>query len=558
MTHDFSQEITGDRESKNSQNQEGNNWREYFSFNTDHKVIGIQYMVMTFMFFLIGGLLAMLIRAELLTPESNLVDRPLYNGLFTMHGTIMIFLWIIPFNAGLSNYLVPLMIGARDMSFPLLNAISFWILPPAGLLLLSSFFLPNGTAQSGWWAYPPVSLQVIGGQLINGQFIWIVSLVLIGISSIMGAVNFVTTIFWMRAPGMTFFRMPVFVWSVLSAQLLQLINLPALTAALILLLFDLSFGTQFFKPDANGDPIIYQHLFWFYSHPAVYIMALPAFGIFAEILPAFSRNPLFGYRSVAIATLGIAAISIFVWVHHMFTSATPGWMRMTFMATSMLVAIPTGIKAFAWTATIWRSKLHLETPMLFAMGGAAMFIFGGVTGVMLAATPFDIHVNNTYFVVGHFHYIVFNTITMAIFAAIYYWFPKITGRMYAEGWGKLHFWLTFIPANITFFSMHPLGLQGMLRRVSSYDPQYQGWNVVASLASFLLGASTLPFIANIVGSWLYGPRAVDNPWHATGLEWTTSSPPPRDNFEEIPIVTRPPYDYGNPKYSIIENSNNNE
>ncbi|MEH2062490.1 MAG: cbb3-type cytochrome c oxidase subunit I [Nostoc sp.] len=558
MTHDFSQEITGDQESESSQNQQGNTWRQYFSFNTDHKVIGIQYMVMTFIFFLIGGLLAMLIRAELLTPESNLVDRPLYNGLFTMHGTIMIFLWIIPFNAGLSNYLVPLMIGARDMSFPLLNAISFWILPPAGLLLLSSFFLPNGTAQSGWWAYPPVSLQVIGGQLINGQFIWIVSLVLIGISSIMGAVNFVTTIFWMRAPGMTFFRMPVFVWSVLSAQLLQLINLPALTAALVLLLFDLSFGTQFFKPDGNGDPIIYQHLFWFYSHPAVYIMALPAFGIFAEVLPAFSRNPLFGYRSVALATLGIAAISIFVWVHHMFTSATPGWMRMTFMATSMLVAIPTGIKAFAWTATIWRSKLHLETPMLFAMGGAAMFIFGGVTGVMLAATPFDIHVNNTYFVVGHFHYIVFNTITMAIFAAIYYWFPKITGRMYAEGWGKLHFWLTFIPANITFFSMHPLGLQGMLRRVSSYDPQYQGWNVVASLASFLLGASTLPFIANIVGSWLYGPRAVDNPWHATGLEWTTSSPPPRDNFEEIPTVTRPPYDYGNPKYSIIENSDNNE
>ncbi|MBD2515883.1 cbb3-type cytochrome c oxidase subunit I [Nostoc sp. FACHB-973] len=558
MTHDFSQEITGDQESKNYQNQQGNTWRQYFSFNTDHKVIGIQYMVMTFIFFLIGGLLAMLIRAELLTPESNLVDRPLYNGLFTMHGTIMIFLWIIPFNAGLSNYLVPLMIGARDMAFPLLNAISFWILPPAGLLLLSSFFLPNGTAQSGWWSYPPISLQIPGGELINGEFIWIVSLVLIGISSIMGAVNFVTTIFWMRAPGMTFFRMPVFVWSVLSAQLLQLINLPALTGALILLLLDLSVGTQFFKPDGNGDPIIYQHLFWFYSHPAVYIMALPAFGIFAEVLPAFSRNPLFGYRSVAIATLGIAAISIFVWAHHMFTSATPGWMRMTFMATSMLVAIPTGIKAFAWTATIWRSKLHLETPMLFAMGGAAMFIFGGVTGVMLAATPFDIHVNNTYFVVGHFHYIVFNTITMAIFAAIYYWFPKITGRMYAEGWGKLHFWLTFIPANITFFSMHPLGLQGMLRRVSSYDPQYQGWNVIASLASFLLGASTLPFIANIVGSWLYGPRAVDNPWHASGLEWTTSSPPPRDNFEEIPIVTRPPYDYGNPKYSVIENSNNIE
>ncbi|OUL19332.1 cytochrome c oxidase subunit I [Nostoc sp. 106C] len=552
MTHDSSEGAIVNRESKSSYNEAVDGWQQYFSFSTDHKVIGVQYMIMTFIFFLIGGLLAMIIRAELLTPEANVVDRPLYNGLFTMHGTIMIFLWIIPFNAGLSNYLVPLMIGARDMAFPLLNAISFWILPPAGLLLMSSFLLPTGTAQSGWWSYPPISLQVPPGQPINGEFIWIVSLILIGISSIMGAVNFVTTIFWMRAPGMTFFRMPVFVWSALSAQLLQLINLPALTGALLLLLFDLAFGTQFFKPQENGDPIIYQHLFWFYSHPAVYIMALPAFGIIAEVLPAFARNPLFGYRSVAIASLGIAVVSIFVWVHHMFTSATPGWMRMTFMMTSMLVAIPTGVKAFAWTATVWRGRLHLETPMLFALGGAAMFIFGGVTGVMLAATPFDIHVNNTYFVVGHFHYIVFNTITMAIFAAIYFWFPKITGRMYAEGWGKLHFWLTFIPANITFFSMHPLGLQGMLRRISSYDPQYQGWNVIASLGAFLLGVSTLPFIANMVGSWLYGPRAVDNPWHATGLEWTTSSPPPRENFAEIPVVRRPPYDYGDPKYSIIE------
>ena len=549
MTLDSSENPTEDSQ---SENELENNWRQYFSFSTDHKVIGVQYIVMTFIFFLVGGLLAMLIRAELITPESNVVDRPLYNGLFTLHGTIMIFLWIIPFNAGISNYLVPLMIGARDMAFPLLNAISFWILPPSGILLLSSFLLPNGTAQSGWWSYPPISLQVPPGQPINGEFIWIVSIVLIGISSIMGAVNFVTTIFWMRAPGMTFFRMPVFVWSVLSAQLLQLVNLPALTGALILLLFDLSFGTPFFKPLENGDPIIYQHLFWFYSHPAVYIMALPAFGIFAEVLPAFARNPLFGYRSLAVASLGIAVVSIFVWVHHMFTSATPSWMRMLFMVTSMLVAVPTGVKTFGWTATIWKSKLHLETPMLFAMGGAAMFLLGGVTGVMLAAVPFDLHVHNTYFIVGHFHYIVFNTITMAIFAAIYFWFPKITGRMYAEGWGKLHFWLTFIGANLTFFPMLPLGLQGMVRRISSYDPRYQGWNVIASLGGFLLGVSILPFIANMVSSYLYGQRAVNNPWLATGLEWTTTSPPPRDNFEVIPIVKRPPYDYGDPKYSVIE------
>jgi cytochrome c oxidase subunit I len=408
-------------------------WRRYLSFSTDHKVIGVQYMVTTFIFFLIGGLLAMLIRAELITPAANVIDRPLYNGLFTLHGTIMIFLWIIPFMAGLANYLVPLSIGAKDMAFPLLNAIAYWIIPPAGILLLSSFLLPNGTAQAGWWSYPPISLQLPSGHFINGEFLWILSLVMLGISSIMGGINFITTIFWMRAPGMSFFRMHIFVWTVLSAQLLQLFCLPSLTGALILLFFDLTFGTSFFKPLENGDPIIYQHLFWFYSHPAVYVMALPAFGIFSEIIPAFSRNPLFGYRSVAIASFSIAIVSTFVWVHHMFASGTPNWMRLTFMVSSMLVAVPTGIKIFAWTATVWKGKLHLETPMLFALAGVIMFLFAGITGVMLAAVPFDLHVNNTYFVVGHFHYVVYNTITMAIFGAIYFWFPKITGRMYAEG-----------------------------------------------------------------------------------------------------------------------------
>ncbi|QDL07031.1 cytochrome c oxidase subunit I [Brasilonema octagenarum UFV-E1] len=519
------------------------NWRDYLGFSKDHKVIGVQYMVTTFIFFLFGGLLAMIIRGELVTPESNLVDRSLYNGLFTLHGTVMIFLWIIPFMAGLANYLVPLMIGARDMAFPLLNAIAFWIIPPAGILLLSSFLLPGGPAQAGWWSYPPISLQNLSDKLVNGQFIWILSVILLGISSILGGINFITTIVWMRAPGMTFFRMPIFVWTVLSAQMLQLFCLPSLTGALILLFFDLSFGTNFFKSSQNGDPIIYQHLFWFYSHPAVYVMALPAFGIFSEILPAFSRNPLFGYRSVAIASFGIAIVSTFVWVHHMFTSATPDWMRILFMASSMLVAIPTGVKVFAWTATVWNGRLHLLTPVLFALGGVVMFIFGGVTGVMLSSVPFDIHVNNTYFVVGHFHYVVHNTITMAIFAAIYFWFPKITGKMYAEGWGKVHFLLTFIGANLTFFPMHALGLQGMLRRVSSYDPRYQGWNVIVSVGAFLLGMATLPFIANMISSLLQGSKASDNPWHATGLEWKTSSPPPKENFEEIPVVNEPPYHY---------------
>ena len=541
---------SGAGESEGSQREQKTGWRRYFSFSTDHKVIGLQYLMTTFFFFLIGGLLAMLIRAELITPELNLVGRPLYNGLFTLHGTMMIFLWIIPCLAGLANYLVPLMIGARDMAFPLLNAIAFWIIPPTGILLILSFFLPSGSAQAGWWSYPPVSLQNPSGHLINGEFVWLLSIALLGISSIMGGVNFVTTIVWLRAPGMTFFRMPLFVWTVLSAQLLQLFCLPALTAAAILLFFDLTLGTHLFIPSkeafADGSPLLYQHLFWFYSHPAVYVMALPAFGIFSEILPAFSRNPLYGYRSVAIASFGIALVSIFVWVHHMFASGTPGWMRITFMVSSMLVAVFTGIKVFAWTATVWQGKLHLETPMLFALAGVVMFVFGGITGVMLAAVPFDLHVNNTYFIVGHFHYIVYNTITMAIFAAFYFWFPKITGRMYAEGWGKLHFWLTFIGANLSFFPMHPLGLQGMVRRISSYDPQYQGWNIIASIGAFLLGVATLPFIVNMIVSWLQGREAGNNPWHASGLEWTTSSPPPVENFEEIPAVTRPPYDYGNP------------
>ncbi|BAY50545.1 cytochrome c oxidase subunit I (plasmid) [Scytonema sp. HK-05] len=529
-------------------------WKRYFSFSTDHKVIGVQYLVTAFIFFLIGGLFAMIVRAELLTPQLDVVDRSLYNGLFTMHGTIMIFLWIIPANVGLANYLVPLMIGARETAFPVLNAIAFWLIPVVGVLLLFSFFLPSGTAQAGWWSYPPVSIQNPSGHLINGEFIWLLAIAISGVSSIMGGVNLITTIVQMRAPGMTFLRMPVYVWTTFSAQLLQLFCLPALTGAAIMLLFDLSFGTNFFTPFKQGDPVIYQHLFWFYSHPAVYVMALPAFGVFSEVLPAFARKPLFGYKTVAISSLLIAFVSTLVWVHHMFASATPGWMRMLFMATSMLVSVPTGIKVFAWTATIWRGKLHFKTPMLFALGGVAMFLFAGITGVMLAAVPFDIHVNNTYFVVGHFHYVVFNTVTMALYAGIYFWFPKITGRMYSEGWGKLHFWLTFIGANLNFFPMHPVGLQGMVRRISSYDPQYTGWNVVASLGAFLLGMSTLPFIANIVSSWLQGRKSPNNPWNATGLEWTTSSPPPSENFEEIPTVTSEPYGYGEPHRLTVEQS----
>ncbi len=546
MTNNSIQNIDSPIDPEGSQGELEEWWR-YFTFNKDHKVIGIQYLVTAFIFFLIAGFMAMVIRGELITPESDLVDRPLYNGLFTMHATLMIFLWIVPSLVGLANFLVPLMIGAKDMAFPFLNALSFWMVPPAGILLLSSFLLPAGTAQAGWWSYPPLSTQNPSGYLLNGQLFWCLSVVFLGISSIMAAVNFVTTIIRLRAPGMIFFRMPIFIWSVFSAQLLQLIFLPSLTGGVLLLLCDLSLGTNFFQPDRGGDPMLYQHMFWFYSHPTVYVWALPAFGIFSEIIPAFSRNPLFGYRSVAMATLALAFVSSIVWVHHLFASGTPEWMRILFMFTSELAAVPTGIKVFAWTATVWRGKLHMTTPMLFALGGVVMFLFGGITGVMLGAMPFDLHVNNTYFIVGHFHYIVYNTITLAMFGGLYFWFPKITGRMYNEGWGKIHFWLTFIGANLTFFPMIPLGLQGMVRRVASYEPQYQFWNVVASLGAFLLGVSILPFIANVVISWLQGTKAPNNPWFATGLEWKISSPPPKENFDEIPTVTAPPYSYGKPK-----------
>jgi cytochrome c oxidase subunit I len=519
-------------------------WKTYFSFSTDHKVIGIQYLVTAFLFLLVGGIFAMIMRGELLTPESDLVDRTVYNAMFTMHGTVMLFGWTFPSLVGLSNYLVPLMIGARDMAFPRLNAAAFWMVPVAGALLMASFFVPGGPAQAGWWSYPPVSTQNPTGSLINGELLWLLAVAVSGVSSIMGAVNFVTTIVRMRSPGMTFFRMPLFVWAVLSAQIIQLFGLPALTAGAIMLLFDLSVGTAFFNPDRGGDPVLFQHLFWFYSHPAVYVIILPVFGIFSEIFPVYSRKPLFGYRVVAISSLLIAGVSAFVWVHHMYASGTPSWMRIVFMISTMCVSVPTGIKVFAWVATIWGGKIHLNTPMLFALGGLVMFVFAGITGIMLSSVPIDIHVNNTYFVVGHFHYVLYGTVTMGLFAAIYHWFPKMTGRMYYEGLGKLHFWLAFIGTNINFLPMHPLGLHGMLRRVASYDPEYTFWNVIASLGGFLLGMSTLPFILNIISSWINGEKAPDNPWRAIGLEWLVSSPPPVENFEELPVVISPPYGYG--------------
>ncbi|WP_019507027.1 cytochrome c oxidase subunit I [Pleurocapsa sp. PCC 7319] len=519
-------------------------WRRYFSFSTDHKVIGIQYIVTAFFFYLLAGIFAMIMRGELITPEPDLIDRTVYNALFTMHGTIMLFGWMFPVLAGFSNYLAPIMIGAKDMAFPRLNAVAFWMVPVFGILFLLSFLVPGGPAQAGWWSYPPVSIQNPSGQWLNGEFLWLLAVAMSGVSSIMGAVNFVTTIFRMRCPGMSWFKMPAFVWTVLAAQIIQLFGLPALTAGAVMLLCDLTFGTTFFDPTQGGDPVLFQHFFWFYSHPAVYVMILPVFGIFSEIFPVYARKPLFGYKVVAVSSLIITGLSAVVWVHHMFASGTPDWMRMLFMFSTMLISVPTGIKVFAWVGTIWGGKLRLDTPMLFALGGLINFVFSGITGIMLSSVPVDIHVNNTYFVVGHFHYVIYGAIVFGLYAGIYHWFPKMTGKMYYEGLGKLHFWLTFIGTTLNFLPMHPLGLMGMPRRVASYDPEFAFWNVIASIGAFVLGMSTIPFLLNMISSWISGKKAPNNPWRAIGLEWLLTSPPDVENFEELPIVIAEPYGYG--------------
>jgi cytochrome c oxidase subunit I len=517
----------------------GSNWREYFSFSTDHKVIGIQYLVTSFVFYLIGGVLAELVRTELATPQVDFVSRETYNSLFTIHATIMIFLWIIPtLTGGFGNFLIPLMIGARDMAFPKLNAIAFWMIPPAGILLMCSFFV--GPASAGWTSYPPLSLTVNKA----GEAIWIAGVITLGTSSIMAGLNFVVTILKMRIPSMPMKKMPLFCWAMLATSALQLTATPVLTGAMILLAFDLLVGTAFFNPTGGGDPIVYQHMFWFYSHPAVYIMILPAFGMISEILPVHARKPIFGYLAIAYSSIAISFLGLIVWAHHMFTSGTPDWLRMFFMIATMVIAVPTGIKVFSWVATIWGGKLRLNSAMLFAIGFVSMFVVGGLSGIMVASVPFDIHVHDTYFIVAHLHYVLFGGSVFGIYAGFYHWFPKITGRMLNETWGKVHFALTFVGFNATFLPMHVLGLQGMNRRVAEYDPRFAGLNLFITIGSYLLAVSTVPFVVNAIWSWSKGKVAGDNPWNALTLEWLTSSPPPVENFHVDPVLTTGPYDYG--------------
>jgi cytochrome c oxidase subunit 1 len=516
-------------------------WKDYFRVNTDHKVIGIQYTVHSFIYLLIGGLFAMLMRAELAQPGAKFVDANTFNGLFSVHASTLIFLFVIPVFAGLANFVLPLMIGAPDMAFPRLNALSFWLLPIAGLMMLGSFFAPGGSFASGWTAYVPLSTSAPIGQVfftLGVQFA--------GASSIATALNFLVTIITMRAPGMSFFRMPLLVWANFSTSLLVVIATPFIAASQFFVLLDRSLGFNFFEAGKGGDVLMYQHVFWFYSHPAVYIMMLPGFGIISEVIAVKSRKPIFGYRMMAFSLLAIVALGFTVWAHHMFTAGIQPWIRVPMMITTCIIAVPTGIKIFSWLATLWRGVLHLDTPMLFALGFLTMFTLGGISGVMLAMVPFDIHVSKTYFIVAHIHYVLFGGSLFTIFAGVYYWFPKMTGRMYDERLGKIHFWTTFIGFNATFGPMHIIGIQGMPRRVADYAATYASWNLIISIASFGIGISTLIFVYNMVVSWRIGPRAPGNPYRALTLEWQVSSPPPIFNFDAIPTVVGGPYEYGVP------------
>ena len=515
----------------------GRKLSDYFVFNTDHKVIGIQYMVLSFLFFIFGGILAELIRAELARPGTQFVGGSSYNQLFTIHGTIMIFLWIIPAFAGLANYVIPLQLGANDMAFPKLNALAFWLLIPGALLLLFGFWV--GGAESGWTAYPPLSLQTG-----TGQTIWAIALQFIGFSSIFGAINFMVTIFNMRATGMTLMRLPLMAWAIISTSIIIILGTPVLSAALAMLTVNRVLGANFFQASAGGDPLMWQNLFWFYSHPAVYIMILPGFGIISEVLPVFSRKPIFGYKLIAFSSLAIGIFGFLVWAHHMFTSGMDPFLRVPFMITSMIIAVPTGVKIFSWLATIWGGKLRFTTSMMFALGFISLFVIGGLSGIFLASVPIDIHVQDTYFVVAHLHYVLFGGSVMALYAGIYYWFPKISGRMLNERLGQVHFWLNFIGFNLAFLPQHQLGLDGMPRRVADYAPEFATLNLLSTLGAFLLAISTLPFILNVLVSLKQGAIAGPNPWRALGLEWTLSSPPPVHNFPVPPVVDSDPYGYG--------------
>jgi cytochrome c oxidase subunit I len=501
----------------------------YF-FTTNHKDIGSMYLWFSLIMFFVGGFMALVIRAELFQPGIQIVNPDVFNQLTTIHALVMIFGAVMPAFVGFANWQIPLMVGASDMAFARMNNWSFWLMPPAALLLVGSFLVPGGAAGSGWTLYPPLSIQ--GGISVD---MTILAVHIMGASSIMGSINIVTTILNMRAPGMTLMRMPMFVWTWLITAYLLIAVMPVLAGAVTMLLTDRHFGTHFFNAAGGGDPTMFMHIFWFFGHPEVYIMILPAFGIISHIIPTFARKPLFGYASMVYATSSIALLSFIVWGHHMFTVGMPAAGNLFFMYATMLIAVPTGVKVFNWIATMWKGSMTFETPMLFAVAFVSLFTIGGFSGLVLAITPVDITLHNTYYVVAHFHYVLFSGAIFSIMGGAYYWLPKWTGHMYDEKLGKVHFWLTAISFNITFFPQHFLGLAGMPRRIPDYAPQFTEFNQISSVGAFLLGFSQLLFLYVIIKCIRGGVKAEAKSWEgAEGLEWTVPSPAPYHTFETPP------------------------
>ena len=501
-------------------------------FTTNHKDIGTLYLIFSLVMLFIGGAMAMVIRAELYQPGLQFVDPQFFNSMTTMHALIMVFGAIMPAFVGLANWLIPMMIGAPDMALPRMNNWSFWILPFAGLMLVSTLFMEGGAPAGGWTMYPPLVLQT------GDAFPFLIfSVHLLGISSIMGAINIIVTIVNMRAPGMTLMKMPLFVWTWLITAYLLIAVMPVLAGAVTMLLTDRFFGTSFFSAAGGGDPVMFQHIFWFFGHPEVYIMILPAFGVVSQIIPTFARKRLFGYSSMVYATASIAFLSFIVWAHHMFTVGMPLTGELFFMYATMLIAVPTGVKVFNWVSTMWKGSMTFETPMLFALGFVVMFTIGGFSGLMLAITPIDFQYHDTYFVVAHFHYVLVTGSLFSLFAAAYYWLPKWTGNMYDEKLGKLHFWLSTIFVNILFFPQHFLGLAGMPRRIPDYSVQFAEFNQISSIGGFAFGLTQLLFVYIIWKTVRGGAKATDKVWEgAEGLEWTLSSPPPYHSFATAPEV----------------------
>jgi cytochrome c oxidase subunit I len=513
--------------------REPRGWTSWVT-TTDHKRIGIMYMVTTFVFFCLGGVEALMMRLQLGAPDNTLVTPQVYNQLFTLHGSTMIFLFVVPMMAGLANYFVPLMIGARDVAFPRLNALSYWLLLFGGVVFYSSLFF--NPPEAGWTSYTPLSNSVYSPA--GGQDAWIYLIHLTGLSSLLGAINFYATIANMRARGMSWARLPLFGWAILTYSVLIIFAMPVIAGAVTMLLTDRHFGTNFFDPENGGSPILWQHLFWFFGHPEVYIMVLPGFGIISEVLPVFARKPIFGYKAIAAATIAIAFLAFLTWAHHMFTTPIPQAILVFVMLSSYLIAVPTGVKVLNWIATLWRGTVEFRTPLLFCVGGISLFVIGGISGVLLATFPIDWQVKETYFLVAHLHFVLLGGSVFAIFAAIYYWFPKITGRLLNETLGRISFALMFIGVLVTFLIQHTMGLDGLPRRVYEYNNvgNLELYNVISTVGSFILAAGVLVTIVNVARSLRRGVLAGPDPWKANTLEWFPPSPPPAHNFDVVPQV----------------------